>query len=98
MAGKDTIGSQTAKAGAPPFLNWGQTDAAIDHLAEATSIAKRLDATYWIAASSIEGAAALRARDRADDASRADRLITEAITLAELHGYGRVVTRARVLR
>ena len=29
MAGKDTIGSQTAKAGAPPFLNWGQTDAAM---------------------------------------------------------------------
>jgi len=76
----------------------GQTDAAIDHLAEATSIARDLDAPYWIAASSIEGAAALRARDRADDASRADRLITEAITLAELHGYGRVVTRARVLR
>ena len=48
----------------------GQTDAAIDHLAEATSIARRLDAPYWIAASSIEGAAALRARDRADDASR----------------------------
>ena len=29
MATKDTIGSQTAKAGTPPFLNWGQTDAAM---------------------------------------------------------------------
>jgi hypothetical protein len=29
MASKDTIGSQTAKAGTPPFLNWGQTDAAM---------------------------------------------------------------------
>jgi hypothetical protein len=28
MASKETIGSQTAKAGTPPFLNWGQTDAA----------------------------------------------------------------------
>ena len=29
MASKETIGSQTAKAGMPPFLNWGQTDAAV---------------------------------------------------------------------
>ena len=29
MASKDTIGSQTAKASTPPFLNWGQTDAAM---------------------------------------------------------------------
>ena len=28
MASKETIGSETAKAGTPPFLNWGQTDAA----------------------------------------------------------------------
>ncbi len=76
----------------------GKTDAALDHLAEATAIAKALDAPYWVAASSIEGAAALRARDRADDASRADRLIAEAIAIAEPQGYGRVLTRARVLR
>jgi Phasin protein len=29
MASKETTGSQTAKAGTPPFLNWGQTDAAM---------------------------------------------------------------------
>jgi len=29
MASKETIGSQTAKVGMPPFLNWGQTDAAV---------------------------------------------------------------------
>jgi hypothetical protein len=76
----------------------GKTDAALDHLAEATSIARALDAPYWIAASSIEGAAALRARAGADDASRADRLTAEAIAIAELQGYGRVLTRARGLR
>ena len=29
MASKETTGSQSAKAGTPPFLNWGQTDAAM---------------------------------------------------------------------
>ena len=28
MASKETTGSQTPKAGAPPFLSWGQADAA----------------------------------------------------------------------
>ncbi len=31
MASKETVGSQTSKAGSPPFMNWGQeqTDAAM---------------------------------------------------------------------
>ena len=76
----------------------GHADAALDHLAEAASIAKELDAPYWIAQSNIEGAAALRSRGRANDGSRAERLITEALAIAEPQGYGRVLTQAAALR
>jgi DNA-binding SARP family transcriptional activator len=76
----------------------GRTDAALDHLAEAASIAKELDAPYWIAQSNIDSAAALRARGRADDASRAQRLITEALAIAQPQSYGRVLTQAAALR
>jgi len=76
----------------------GKTDTALDHLAEAGSIAKELDAPYWIAQSQIEAAKALRLRGRAHDASRADHLIAEAIAIAEPQGYGRVLTEAAALR
>ena len=76
----------------------GKTDAALDHLAEATSIAHVLDAPYWIAQSNIEGAAVLLSRGRAGDASRAEHLIADATTIAEPQGYGRVIARADALR
>ncbi|MDQ1511804.1 MAG: hypothetical protein QOG50_3648 [Actinomycetota bacterium] len=76
----------------------GNTDAALDHLAEAASIAKEMDAPYWIAQSNIEGAAALQSRGRANDASRAERLITEARAIAEPQSYGRVLTQIAALR
>ena len=76
----------------------GRADAALDHLAEATAIAEEMDAPYWIAQSSIERAAALHSRGRAGDAARAERLVNEAIAIAEPQGYGRVLTQADALR
>jgi hypothetical protein len=66
------------------------TDAALSHLDEATSIAKELDAPYWIAQSNADAAATLEARGRPGDATRADRLRAEAIEIAESRGYGRI--------
>jgi len=76
----------------------GRTDAALDHLAQAASIANELNAPYWIAQSNIESAAALRARGRADDARRSERLVTEALAIAEAQSYGRVLAQAAALR
>src|SRR5207302_213165 len=74
------------------------TDSAIDHFAEASAIAHRLRAPYWIAQSAVDAAAARRARRRADDEAKADRLLAEAIVIAESHGYGRVLEQAKRFR
>ena len=92
FSGPATTGSGILAAGC------GHTDVALEHLAEATAIAKELDAPYWIAQSNIECAAALHSRGRAGDASRAERLVNEAIAIAEPQGYGRVLTQADALR
>jgi len=76
----------------------GDTDAALDHLTQATSIAEKLAAPYWIAQSAIETAAALRARAHAGDEARAARLIEKAVAIAEPGGYGRVLGQAEALR
>jgi len=76
----------------------GHAGVALEHLAEATEIARELDAPYWIAQSNIESAAVLRARGRPGDAARAEHLVNEAIVIAEPRGYGRVLTRAAALR
>lgn len=67
------------------------TDAALDHLAESTSIAKGLDAPYWIAQGNVEAAAAMESRGRTDDVSRAQHLIAEAREIADARGYGRTL-------
>lgn len=74
------------------------TDAALDHYAEARAIAQRLSAPYWMAQSVLDAAAARRTRDKADDKAKADRLLAEAIAIAETYGYGRVLKQAEPLR
>jgi DNA-binding SARP family transcriptional activator len=74
------------------------TDAALDHLTEATECAQNLAAPYWIAQAQVDAAAALQCRDRAHDASRAERLIAEASALAEPRGYGRILGQISALR
>ena len=76
----------------------GKTDVALDHLAQAASIARELDAPYWIAQSSIEGAKALQSRGRAADESRVEHLVADALAIAEPQGYGRVLNQAGALR
>lgn len=76
----------------------GDTELALDHLSEATSIAEELAAPYWIAQAKIEAASALKSRGHANDASRAARLISEATAIAEPSGYGRVLAQAEALR
>lgn len=71
------------------------TDAALEHFAEARAIAQRLRAPYWIAQSAVDAASARRARDQADDDAKADRLLAEAIAIAETYGYGRVLKQAK---
>ncbi len=73
------------------------TDTAIDHFAEARAIAQRLGAPYWIAQSAVDAAAARRARGQADDEAKADRLLAEAVAIAEPYGYGRVLKQAERL-
>ena len=73
------------------------TDVALDHLAESASIAKQLDAPYWIAQSSAHAAATLRSRGRAGDASRSDRFVSEALEIAEPRGYGRIIEQIDAL-
>jgi tetratricopeptide (TPR) repeat protein len=76
----------------------GDTDAALAHLDEATSIAKRIDAAYWLAQGNVEAATALRSRDRAGDRLRAERFITEAAQIADPRGYARTLGQIRALR
>ena len=69
----------------------GDTNGALTHLGEATSIAKKIDAPYWLAQGNVEAAAVLRSRGRPDDASRAECLIAEATEIAEPRGYTRTL-------
>jgi hypothetical protein len=74
------------------------TDAALDHFTEATAIAERLSAPFWIAQSKLDASATLRCRHRPSDTASADRLLSEATTIAEAGGYGRLLKQAQTTR
>jgi hypothetical protein len=76
----------------------GDTDVALAHLGEATSIANQIDAPYWLAQGKVEAAAVLQSRGRADDATRAERLINEATEIAEPRGYFRTLNQLLAMR
>jgi hypothetical protein len=76
----------------------GDTDAALDHFEDATAIAERLSAPYWVAQAKIGTAVALKSRDQRNDGVRASQLIAEAVEIAAPRGYGRVLQQADALR
>jgi len=70
------------------------TDTAVDHFAEAITVARRLAAPYWIAQATMDMALALQAGRRAPDTVRMDRLVASATDIATRHGFGRVLAHA----
>ena len=75
----------------------GDTDAALDHFEEATAIAERLSAPFWIAQAKIGTAVALRSRNQRNDGACAARLIAEVVEIAAPRSYGRVLQQAEAL-
>lgn len=71
----------------------GRPDRALEHYAEALTIATRIDAPYWVADAQVGRARVLRRRGRHSDAAEIERLEREAAAIAERGGYGRVLAQ-----
>jgi tetratricopeptide (TPR) repeat protein len=75
----------------------GRFDGALEHFDEATVIARRIGAPFWIAQAQVGSAATLRGRGRAADRPEIERLSRDALALARQGGYGCVVAQADAL-
>jgi DNA-binding SARP family transcriptional activator len=75
----------------------GRPDPALEHFAEATAIAQRIGAPYWVAQAAVSTASALRDRGRAADEREIERLLRDARAVARRAGYGRVLAQADAL-
>jgi hypothetical protein len=74
----------------------GDHDAALEHYAQASGIARRMRAPFWEAQAKIDAAAVLSARS--ESPAEGERFRDEALTLAERFGYERIVEQAHELR
>ena len=74
------------------------TDVAVDHFAEAITVAEHLAAPYWVAQATMDTALALRSRGRAGDTARVAQLVDSALDRAQSASYGRVLAQAPTSR
>ncbi len=72
----------------------GRVDRALERFGQATRIARRIEAPYWIAQSEVGAARMLRRRARAGDEPEIERLERDALALARPRGYDRVIAQA----
>ncbi|MDQ1461579.1 MAG: hypothetical protein QOI08_3063 [Actinomycetota bacterium] len=75
----------------------GHLDVALEHFDEATAMARRIGAPYWLAQAEVGAAATLRARGRPADEPEIERLSRDAVALAQTGGYDCVIAQADAL-
>ena len=75
----------------------GRFDPALEHFAEAKSIALRMGAPYWVADATVATARVLRSRGRAADDAEISRLVADARATARRGGYGRVLAQCDLM-